>query len=168
MLNYQQENSGSISGNRVNNAVYSSFVKFATHIGQSLTNYSQDQEDLTTHNEDEEHNAYVAINDYGEYEDVDIETLQIEDMMRDEEMETDMTADTTNVNQHMMLLDTTTTAATVTQDESTMLLNTDINQTFETIQSIRDYWDSVVVIKDTISKNGERAGIQKRGKHCHV
>jgi hypothetical protein len=168
VLNYQQENSASVIGNKVNNAVHSSFVKFATHIGQSLTNYSQDQEDLTTQNENEEHNAYVAINDYGEYEDVDIETLQIEDMMRDKEMETDMTADTTNVNQHMMLLDATTTAATVTQDESTMLLNTDINQTFETIQSIRDYWDSVVVIKDTISKNGERAGIQKRGKHCHV
>ena len=53
----------------------SSFVKFTTHIGQSLTSYSQDQEYLTTQNEDDEHNTYVAINDYGEYEDVDIETL---------------------------------------------------------------------------------------------
>ena len=92
--------------------MYSSFVKFATHIGQSLTNYSQEQ-DLTTQNEDEEHDAYVVINDFGEYEEIDNETLQIEDMMRDEEMETGMTVDSTTVNENTMLLDPTTTAGTV-------------------------------------------------------
>ena len=163
VLNYQQENSASVIGNKVNNAVHSSFVKFATHIGQSLTNYSQEQ-DLTTQNEDEEHDAYVAINDFGEYEEIDNETLQIEDMMRDEEMETGMTVDATTVNENTMLLDPSTTAATVTQEESTMLLNTDINQTFETIQSIKDYWDSVIVIKDTVSKKWRKGWNTKERK----
>ena len=119
---------------------------------------------MTTQNEDEEHDAYVAINDFGEYEEVYVGSLQIEDMMREEEIETDMPADTTNVNEHMMLLDATTTAATVTQEESTMLLDTDINQTFETIQSIKDYWDSVIVIKDTVSKKWRKGWNTKERK----
>ena len=134
-------------------------------MGRSLASYSQDS---AGDNQIEDDNNYQAINDFGDYAEVDLATLNMAEYTDDDE---DVTAEETRA---PLLLEAervvaNNTNAIVACDNNALVKSCDtIPQQFDTVLSLKEYWDSVVVVNDLKSKKWRKGWSAKDRKFCHA